>query len=340
MSDVVPNRWLADAPEFEDAVRAAADYHGMLPDLVRKDYWVTRVLRAIAADAAHSGQVLFKGGTSLSKGWRLIDRFSEDIDLLLTGPAFGPPPQSKKARERQFRALQARVEAETPLRLPDKEALSEDLWRFYYFRGSYHCNIRYPLPGHRANPIGPNTDWLLVESGFRGGVQPHARRPLSSLIAEFVERQPAAISTRLEEFSTDLESFEMNLLKPERTFAEKLLGLHEKMLKGDDGARDVRTRHYYDLAQLYRRSEDVRECLASGAFLPLVREAVEVSNTYWSAGLDADTLDLRRSPALQPTSTQVRLLKSSYEGERALYYRDTVAFDEILAVMRAISDVL
>ena len=43
-----PTRWLVEAPEFEDAVRAAAEYHGILPDLVRKDYWVTRVLRAVA----------------------------------------------------------------------------------------------------------------------------------------------------------------------------------------------------------------------------------------------------------------------------------------------------
>lgn len=68
MSATPSVRWLADVPEFEDAVRAAADHHGILPDLVRKDYWVTRVLRAIASDPAHAGRVLFKGGTSLSKG--------------------------------------------------------------------------------------------------------------------------------------------------------------------------------------------------------------------------------------------------------------------------------
>lgn len=340
MSDTARDRWLADAPEFEDAVRAAADYHGLLPDLVRKDYWVTRVLRTIAADSAHAGRALFKGGTSLSKGWRLIDRFSEDIDLLLTGAEFGPPPQNKKERERQFRGLRARIEADTPLRLPDQAGLSEDLWRFYYVRGSYHCNLRYPLPGRRASREGPNTEWLLVESGFRGGVQPHARRPLTSLVAEFVDRQPAATRAALAPFTADLASFEMDLLKPERTFAEKLLGLHEMMSHGEDGARDVRTRHYYDLAQLYRRSEDVRACLTRGEFMPLVREAVMISNTHWNAGLNPDTLDLQRSPALHPTSTQIRVLKASYEGERALYYRDQVPFDEILEQMRAISEAL
>jgi predicted nucleotidyltransferase component of viral defense system len=105
---------LADAPEFQDVVSAAADFHGLLPDLVRKDYWVTRVLRALAGDPAQQGRVLFKGGTSLSKGWRLIDRFSEDIDLLLTGPEFGAMPSSRGARERQFKGIRARIETTTP----------------------------------------------------------------------------------------------------------------------------------------------------------------------------------------------------------------------------------
>ncbi len=165
------------------------------------------------------------------------------------------------------------------------------------------------------------------------------RRPLTSLVAEFIDTQPAARAA-LEPYAPDLMVFDMDLLKPERTFVEKLLAIHEQRSRGDDGAREVRTRHYYDLAQLYNRSDDVRQCLGSGEFLGLLRQAVEVNNTYWDAALDADTLDLRRSPALHPTATQVRILRANYDGERALYYRDRVPFDEIVLAMRAISDAL
>lgn len=199
--------------------------------------------------------------------------------------------------------------------------------------------MRYPLPGRRASREGPNTDWLLVEAGFRGGAQPHARRPLTSLVAEFVDTQPAARAA-LEPYAADLTPFEMDLLKPERTFAEKLLALHVGMSDGDDGARLVRTRHYYDIAQLFGRSGDVRDCLARGELAPLVREAVAVSNTYWNANLDVDALDLRKSPALHPTPAQICVLTASYESERALYYRDRVPFDDILAAMHAISEAL
>src|SRR5689334_23546036 len=114
----------------------------MLPGLVRKDYWVTRVLRALALDEAHRGLLLFKGGTSLSKGWRLINRFSEDVDLLLTGPNFGSMPQRASERVQRFKALRRRIEGETPLRIPAQGDVDRDTWNFLYLRDDYHCNIR------------------------------------------------------------------------------------------------------------------------------------------------------------------------------------------------------
>lgn len=332
---------LAGAPDFEDLVRAAAAYHGLLPTLIVKDYWVTRVLRAVASDPALAGRVVFKGGTSLSKGWHLIDRFSEDIDLLLTGPDFGPMPGSRGARERQFKAVRARIEADTPLRLPDQATLSREAWNFHYLRGDKHCNLRYPLPGRQVTPRGPSADWLLVEAGYRGGARPHARRMLSSLVAEFVATQPAA-RAELAAYAVDLGPFEMDLLKPERTFAEKLLALHVNMVGGVEGARRVRVRHYYDVAQLFVRSDDVRASIGSGEFGHLLREAVIVSNTYWGTAIDPETLNLRASPALSPSAEQARVLASQYESpaERVLYYREWMPFTEIIRRLDGIRQAL
>jgi hypothetical protein len=332
---------LAGLPDFEDLVRAAATYHGLLPTLVAKDYWVTRVLRAVAGDPALAGRVVFKGGTSLSKGWHLIDRFSEDIDLLLTGSDFGPMPGSRGARERQFRELRARIEADTPLRLPYRASLSREVWNFYYLRSDKHCDLRYPLPGRPVTPRGPSADWLLVEAGYRGGVRPHARRTLSALVAEFVATQPAA-RAELAAYAADLAPFEMDLLKPERTFAEKLLALHVNMIDGVEGTRRVRVRHYYDVAQLFAKSEDVRASIASGEFRDLLREAAIVSNTHWGTTIDPDRLDLGASPALSPSADQARVLASQYESpaERALYHREWVPFAEIVRQLSGIREAL
>ena len=163
---------------------------------------------------------------------------------------------------------------------------------------------------------------------------------LKSLIAEFVETQPAA-RLALELYAHDLVPFEMDLLKPERTFVEKLLALHVSMSSAnDESIAQVRTRHYYDVAQLFARSDDVRASIASGGFRALLEEAAAVSNRYFAANIDIPTLDLRSSPALNPTSDQVRVLRASYDTERALYYRDFVPFDDIIEQVRAIREAL
>lgn len=69
--------------EFEQAILQAADHfrsRGLRPAIIEKDYYVTEALRIIAGAG---GKVIFKGGTSLAKGWNLIQRFSEDIDIFL-----------------------------------------------------------------------------------------------------------------------------------------------------------------------------------------------------------------------------------------------------------------
>ena len=67
--------------DFEGAVVSAAERLGLAPLFVEKDYWVTQVLRALHDQ--HAGAFVLKGGTSLSKGYELIERFSEDVDILI-----------------------------------------------------------------------------------------------------------------------------------------------------------------------------------------------------------------------------------------------------------------
>ena len=72
---------LFEHPDFDQVILQAAEHFQLRPGIIEKDYYVTEVLRIIAAAAGD--KVIFKGGTSLSKGWNLIQRFSEDIDIFL-----------------------------------------------------------------------------------------------------------------------------------------------------------------------------------------------------------------------------------------------------------------
>src|SRR6266702_779323 len=87
---------LLDHPDFTQAILQAAEHfhsRGLRPAIIERDYYVTEALRIIAATSGD--KVIFKGGTSLSKGWNLIQRFSEDIDIFLDPLAFDPPLRTR-----------------------------------------------------------------------------------------------------------------------------------------------------------------------------------------------------------------------------------------------------
>lgn len=80
---------LFEHSDFEQAILQAAEYfreRNLRPAIIEKDYYVTEALRTIACLGGE--KIIFKGGTSLAKGWNLIERFSEDIDIFLDPTAF------------------------------------------------------------------------------------------------------------------------------------------------------------------------------------------------------------------------------------------------------------
>jgi predicted nucleotidyltransferase component of viral defense system len=80
---------LFEHPDFGQAIiRATEHFPGLRSAFIEKDYYVTESLRIISQVAGEN--VIFKGGTSLSKGWNIIQRFSEDIDVFLDPTAFTP----------------------------------------------------------------------------------------------------------------------------------------------------------------------------------------------------------------------------------------------------------
>ena len=104
---------LYEHKDFEQAVLQAAEHfraQGIRPALIEKDYYVTEALRIIAG--AVGDKVIFKGGTSLSKGWNLIRRFSEDVDIFLDPRAFDPV-LGKNGIDRELKRLRDAVEPRT-----------------------------------------------------------------------------------------------------------------------------------------------------------------------------------------------------------------------------------
>jgi hypothetical protein len=150
--------------------------------------------------------VVFKGGTSLSKGWQLIDRFSEDVDLFVDPTRFDPTLVTSRAIDRELRTLRDAVASHPAFTL--RSELGQTIGG--RARADYFAYVT------RFNALRGVAATVRVEPGVQSGDHPVEQRRISSLVADFV------IEQGLGEIARDLSSFEMTMLHFRRTFVEKL----------------------------------------------------------------------------------------------------------------------
>jgi hypothetical protein len=262
-----------DRPRFAALVQAAAREKKLQPSLVEKDYWAVEALRAVHAGFAveiagqHARiQPIFKGGTSLSKAYALIHRFSEDVDLLIPVPTADPKDLSQNQRTDLMKAVAAGVSEALGIvgeRAGGRKGV--DLhWRY-----AYETTTGDPT-AYGAEPS------IRIELTVMGGVDPHRRALVRSLVAEYAATIPG--------FPTydDLAAVEIETLAPERTLVEKLAMLHDAASNAtpqEPGRLASAGRHYYDIAMLLR-NEAVRARINA----QLVAEIAEDADLWSSRG--------------------------------------------------------
>ncbi len=220
---------------------------GLPAFVVEKDWWVCIILRAIF-QSQYAGSIIFKGGTSLSKAYGLIDRFSEDIDLIIDRHLLGfDKLESNSAIKRLRKASGGFIInefREELIQQLDQLGIHRD---FYEIRYNEHVDdtsdpntleIYYnpvvPVSGSYIKPR------VLLEMGARSLTEPIENKSIVSFIDE---TYPTA--------SFAQHAFEVKVVLPTRTFIEKALLLHEEFSKPIDKIRiDRLTRHLYDLDKI------------------------------------------------------------------------------------------
>ena len=234
------SRLLRNDTNAFDALRSgAAERFGVDAGAVEKEYWAMEVLRSATAPFDGVDEFVFKGGTSLSKGYGIIERFSEDIDLLVITDATGNP--LKKLLRR----------------IADRVASDLIVGQERDVEGRGFLNARYSYPVRRQ--VGFLSAGVLLEMGSRGGPLPNQRRPVRSMMSEAADAINLDAAMRYH----DLVAFDVVVLAPERTLAEKLAFLHHRATAGDVAALAEGARHLYDVAMLLNNA-DVRSALANG----------------------------------------------------------------------------
>lgn len=308
--------YLRDSPaEFEALRDSASERLGVDRGAVEKDYWATEVLRsACTIDVGVEG-VVFKGGTSLSKAFGLIERFSEDVDLLVVTNATG------NALKRALRRVADRVSADLGIQC-DRER-----------EGRGYLNARFTYP--TASPASYLTSGVLLEMGSRGGPAPYATRAVGSLMSEAA----AVIDPTAEADFADLTRFDVTVLAPERTLAEKLAFLHHRATVGDVDALRRGARHLYDVA-LVLRSARVRDALAHGRMETLM---VDVDARSEAAGwpyTPRPGAGFAASPVFAPTSAIGDALEAGFTDLRELVWGELPTVGEAIDRVRANAELL
>lgn len=302
---------------------------------IEKDWWVTLVLKALFS-MPQSEHFIFKGGTSLSKGWKLIKRFSEDVDIALAPEAFGreykkQPSYSyvktlkkegcsftstvlKEALERQLAAMRisenmVKVVAEPiPVTLPDKDP--QTLYVEY--------KSLYP-----PNPY--LVDKVKIEFGVRSLKEPFATVSIQSLLSEIFPN-PAYQE----------EPFKVIAVEPRKTFLEKAILLHEKFLISDTNniKLERQSRHLYDLVSMIG-TEAEELAITDVDFFSLLIE--HRKNYIRLKGVDYDQLK-QAVLSFIPPDTMLELFRQDYASmQQQMIYGESLDFDILIDQLRSLN---
>ena len=296
---------LFESPDFYDAIVAATNHFqgsGLTEQLIEKDYHITETLRIVAT--SYPNQVVFKGGTSLSKGWKLINRFSEDLDLFLDPNAFDPPLSSNQT-DKTLKTIEQAVGKYPAVKFLPHTKLSRSRSEKGISRTSdFEYDTRFPGNSAIQNRV-------LLEMGIRSGKYPVESIQLTSFLVEFLKSTGESLGTE------DEVSFSMPLLHFRRTFVEKLFSLHSKVIQYqlDNTSFANYTRHYYDLFCLAQRPETIA-MIQSEEYFKIKQDCDRISQVYFNNQYHRpQDLKFSQSVAFFPTGELRQAIANEYQQQ-------------------------
>ncbi len=293
--------------DFDLFINQIADKLQIDKFVIEKDYWVTYILKNISK-SEFKDEMIFKGGTCLSKAYNLINRFSEDIDLLVIETDKTISKRQKELRLKNFRNFLDTIS--------DIKYVSGN-------RSDLYASFRYGFDTKRETGI--ISKEVLLEPGYRGGIKPKIE---TKKITSFIEKE---LYGKLNEYDT--KPFEIKVLSLERIFIEKLFAIKELFEKNVVVAK---TRHYYDIYKLLQMKE-IKDLLKNTNEIESVVEDInDVNKKYFNIEPIAWE-DLINHKSIKPDKNLFEKLNNGYINDKQLYFKKQPDFKEIIA---RINDIL
>lgn len=329
----------AAASDRRDLFVGAGQRLGTAPQNIEKDFWVCWTLDALFNGPASQGpRFLFKGGTSLSKGFGLIERFSEDIDITVFREDIGQEASvdalealSGKKRQAKLDAIKAACQAFIGDELLAK--LSATLAEAVASADGKTAAARVELdtddesrqslllwyPSVTEASDGYIRKAVKIESGAKSALDPHEKHTVTPYLAADLPE-------------LDLTVADVTIVDAERTFWDKVVILHG-LRRWFDARQVLRaggqrvSRHYYDVYQLMAAGTGS----AALANSDLGRDCVAHARMFFNSR----DLDLAHAEpgsfSLNPTDAMIADLRRDYDAMAGMIFGEVPAFDAVLA---------
>ena len=297
------------------------------PLIIEKDFWVCWTLRQLFSLPELGTHLIFKGGTSLSKAYHAIERFSEDIDLSIEREVLGfggiksPEAATGNERKRRLIALAAACEKTVVERvLPGfvtatKGRLRNGDWSVEIdSEDPQTLHFRYPscLPGSGASYV---VRVVKIETGARSDHFPCESRVVKPYVAEHFPNGFAETDTSV------------RVLTAERTFWEKATLLHAYCHYPDEKQLPPRlSRHYYDVSCLIRAGIGAKAAADRGLLSRVVEHKSVFYRSGWANYETANKGNLR----LTPSAERLPEWRVDYAKMQIMFFGEQPAFDLVL----------
>lgn len=295
---------------------------------IEKDYWVTEILN-ILFSLPYADKMVFKGGTSLSKVWGVIRRFSEDIDIAIDRSMFGIEGDVTKKHLKKLRKVSSVFVGDTLAN--DLIAAAEDagLSDFVTIKADPDGEGDAPYPEPRqihiiyksVLPSGTNPylrDEVLLEIGARSLFEPTAKAKIESFV-----------TAAFPHLTSNDKKVQVVAAVAEKTFLEKVFLLHELFTTDGCCSANRKSRHLYDLCKMLEAGIADR-AIPNDELWETIRHHREVFTSI----RDVDyTPDVRKRIVLTPPESVIEKWKNDYDTMVAnMIYEDKVpTFSDILA---------
>lgn len=295
---------------------------------IEKDLWVTAILQVLfTLPCAHG--LVFKGGTSISKVWNAINRFSEDIDLAIDRSLFDLDGELTKKQVKKLRKVSSMFVREELFGQLCEAIASTPLYGLCEIEAQPDGvgDSTYPEPRiiyvKYASQFSDKIDYILpvvkIEAGARSLLEPTLNVAIKSLV-----------DVALPSITTSLVDVEVRTAVAEKTFLEKCFLLHELFSKGVAVSANRRSRHLYDLHMMMRKGIDKRAVSDDELWNTIHHHRSTLTSI---SGVDY-TPDIRSRIVLTPPAECVEDWKSDYQAmQGSMIYNNPPSFEELLQSM-------